>query len=274
MSKFIRLLIIVGLLAACPQLYAVTATEIYNDARRAYLNDRFNAAEEVFDNFIDTWPDHKLAESAHYYRTICSAHNLEEKMSDRKIELAEELEKAINSIDNKEADANIALAELTAEYALKGEFDWARMLQLTDRQLLRVLKKEWYPSPAESPLEVLKFSAEKLNDKSLSAELKANVAYVKARALWQLVLSPLPTDLNARIIKMWGDWPVHKSMVETLNTAFALGDSEIKKKIALLGFHFDCFRHKGVKSSCTSGLDWLSYLSERGISRQEVWCPR
>jgi hypothetical protein len=274
MSKFLRLIIIISLFSAWQQVYAVTATEIYNDARRAYLNDRFVAAEEIFDKFIDTWPDHQLAKSANYYRLVCSAHNLELKLAETRNELANELKTNIKKLEAGEDEAQIALAELTAEYAHKGDFNWDKMTKLTDEQLLRVLKKEWYCEPADSPLEVLKFSNKKLSQKSLSAELKANIAYVKARALWQLVLSPLPTDLNARIIEMWGDWPVHKGMVKALNTAFTLGDSEIKKKIALLGFHFDCFRHKGVKSSCTSGLDWLTYLSERGISRQEVWCPR
>ena len=274
MSKFMRLFIIFALSLVCTHLYGITATEVFNDAKRAYLNDRFVAAEELFANFIETWPEHSLARSADYYLIICSAHNLDQRIAAIKKESADKLLNEINSLEDDMSDSKIALAELAVNYVQKGDFAWDDMQKLSDDKLLRVLKKGWYPSPADSPLAVLKFVSPKLKEKSLSAELKASLAYIKALALWQMVLSPLPTDLNARIIKMWGDWPVHKSLAKTLNTAFTLGDSEIKKKIALLGYHFDCFRHKGVKSSCTSGLDWFSYLSERGISRQEVWCPR
>jgi hypothetical protein len=281
MEKVAKLLILTGMFFWSGNLFAITASEIYNDALRAYKLGNFSESEESFDRFLKTWPNHKLEKSARFHRTICKAKTIEQKQKAYTQQLVASLAADLASIKDDFSASELSQARLSLLQAEKknGSFSWNELKNLGNDDLNRILTNSNSMDPVHSPISALEFVNHRERNFYTDArpELIATLSILKARALWQLLLSPLSLNANARILKTWGDWPVHNSLDKSLRIGFAHGDIEQKKKIALLGFHFDCFRHKGVISSSNSSdlkSRWLTYLSERGTNLQEVWCPR
>ncbi|GAB4279426.1 MAG: hypothetical protein Kow0029_23290 [Candidatus Rifleibacteriota bacterium] len=241
----------------------------------------FAEAEEIFSTFIKTWPEHKLIEKAKYLRTLSQAKTLDYKVETYRKSLIDNLKAAENELspDYKAKDKLEIYLTINESFNYQSHQRWDEMKQMSDEALLTLLRRGWFPDPALNPIKTLEFVnyRESMCKKNTIAELKARLGLIKATALWQIFLSPLSLSANARILKTWGDWPVHNALIKALNDGFNFGNVDIKKKVALIGYHYDYFRDK---DSCANNKPsdlksrWFTYLSERGINLQEAWCPR
>jgi tetratricopeptide (TPR) repeat protein len=279
-KKAVQLIFILGLILCAARVQGITATEVFNDASRAFSQGKYSESEEIFSRFLRLWPEHKLAEEAQKKRLISKARNIEKAISDYAEKLGAEIENEIEKTAGELSDETRAEVQLALSYAKRAgrKYAWHEIANLPETTRNKIILREWYTEPASDPMGSLSFANELLKRQKdkLAPEIESRILLIKSYALWHLLLSPLPLRANARIIKTWGDWPVHTALDKSLRQGFNLANSDLKKKIALLGFHLDCFRHKEVLSSGSSGLNnrWLTYISERGIHRQEAWCPR
>ncbi len=278
--KAVQLFFIFGLVLCAAMAQAITATEVFNDAARAFSQGKYSESEEIFSRFLRLWPDHKLAEEAQKNLLISKARNIEKALFKHAEKLANEIEDELKKTEQDLSVETKAEVRLALSYARRAgrKYTWHEIANLSETTRNKIIVREWYTDPADDPMSSLSFANGilKSHKDKLTPEIESRILLIKSYALWHLLLSPLPLRANARIIKTWGDWPVHTALDKSLRQGFNLANSDIKKKIALLGFHLDCFRHKEVLSSGSSGLNnrWLTYISERGIHRQEAWCPR
>ena len=269
------------LLALAASAFCSTSEEVFNQAHRSYELGKYIEADEVFTRFLQGWPDHENADKARYLRLISRSRTIESRIEKDVKNVHQSLEQEYSALNKKFSDKELAEARLAVEYVQNGAkpYSWALLSNIPEEQLNIVLARGWHPEPGTQPIKVLEFvqSAERNNKNHSNSQLAARIQYLKALALWQLVLSPLAAEANSDIIKAWNDWPVHNALDKALRIGFNLGNSDIKKKVALLGLHFDCFRHKEALHGRLAGSlksRWFSYLSDRGINLQEAWCPR
>lgn len=274
---FITILLVLLVAGHC-DLNASTSQEVFDNGKRALDLGKFPESEEIFSGFIAGWPDHKLTGQAKFYRLLAKARQIESSIAKSAsllhAEMAEELarlEKDFSAKDLAEIKTAIEFARSHTEPQ-----GWEELARFSDADLKQALTWKWHGSPTANPVQTLKFANDRLaNFKNDSdPHLIAQINYLKALALWQIYLSPLSLEANAGILKTWNDWPVHNALEKAIRIGFNLGNRDIKKNVALLGFHYDCFRQRS--SAVSSGLKsrWLTYLSERGINLQEAWCPR
>ncbi|MFZ5949706.1 MAG: tetratricopeptide repeat protein [Candidatus Rifleibacteriota bacterium] len=279
-KKLVQLVILVAMVVQSTGLIAVSSTAVFDEAQRAFNLGNYTEAEEIFSRFIAAWPDHEKASQAKYHRLIARSRSANRILSEQASSLNQELTSELATIRKEFTDTELAEVEAAITYSgQSGNLTWEQLSRLTNNDLSGVISRQWYPDPAMSPLDTLKFANHWLarNNNDSDPQLKAAVSYIKALALWQMLLSPLSIEANSLILKTWEDLPVHSALDKAIRTSFDLGDIDLKKKVALLGFHFDWFRHKGlVQSGKASGLKsrWLTYLSQRGCNLQEAWCPR
>ncbi|MEW6711540.1 MAG: hypothetical protein AB1403_17085 [Candidatus Riflebacteria bacterium] len=279
-KKLVQFVILMAMVVQTTGLIAVSSTAVFDEAQQAFNLGNYTEAEEIFSRFIAAWPDHEKTSQARYHRLIARSRSTSRILSERAHSLTQELSSELATIKKEFTEAELAEVEAAISYSSQtGNLTWEQLSKLSDHDLSGVLSRQWHPDPAGSPLDTLNFANQWLskNNNHSDPQLKAMISYIKARALWQMLLSPLSTDANSLILKTWGDLPVHTAFNKAIRTSFDLGNIDLKKKVALLGFHFDWFRHKGfVQSGTTSGLKsrWLTYLSQRGYNLQEAWCPR
>jgi len=281
MKKVVQLVVVFILAAQAVSLFAADSTTTFTTGKRAFDLGKYSESVEILSGFIAAWPDHELVNEAKRIKLTARARTINDTIFRQNHSLYSELSSELEALRQEYSDKELREPILAVQYAAQGakEFSWENLKNFSNQDLIEVLRNKWHPEPFSAPIKVLEFvNFHEKNCKNHSdPELLALINYLKAQSLWQLLLSPLSLEANARILKAWGDWPVHDTLDQALRTGFNFGSPDIKKNVALLGFHFDCFRHKGVvSSSISSGLNsrWLSYLSERGINLQEAWCPR
>lgn len=283
MKKTLQFIASICLLLTVSSLYGITASEVFNDGKRAYSMGNYTESKEIFARFSKTWPTHKLAQKADFYKTICIAKTMDSLLKKHSEDLVKQLKENLAKLEKDYSPTELSEVKLAILHANKqgNKFSWEELKSTASDDLMKILQNGWHTSPSLAPIKTLEFiKFWEINSSANSAptpELKAKICHIKSLALWQLLLSPLSLDANARILKEWGYLPVHNTLDKSLSYGFSHGDIEQKKKIALLGFHFDCFRHKGIiQSRNLSDLKsrWLTYLTERGINFQEAWCPR
>ncbi|PKL48132.1 MAG: hypothetical protein CVV42_10765 [Candidatus Riflebacteria bacterium HGW-Riflebacteria-2] len=280
MKPYAKIIIMLALALITAQAFAITSSEIYSDGTRAFNSARWQEAEEIFTRFIDTWPDHMLKSKALYYKTIASTRNvtssINKTMSENAITWKAEMAKLqvdLPGTDLTELQVAIDIANRHNE-----EPDWQSLSQLKPIELKHYLQRGWHPDAAVEPMATLAWSNDwlKNNTSGLDPDLESRIQLLRARAFWQLSLSPLSLSANSVILKIWKCWPVHEHLQTALDRGFTTGDPEIKRQIALLGYHFDVFKDRGLLDTGPDNLKsrWYSYLSQRGINHQEAWCPR
>ncbi|MBU1109588.1 MAG: hypothetical protein KKB51_23095 [Candidatus Riflebacteria bacterium] len=280
MKKLSKYMAILTMVLITAQACAITASEIYSDGTRAFNNARWQEAEEVLARFISTWPDHRLRPQALYFKAIASTRNLTNSINTGLAssavtwneELAQ-LEKELPGQDLTELRVAIDIANQHNEQP-----SWKRLATLKPVELKHYLQRGWHPDASKDPMATLAWSNDwlKKNTSTLDPDLESRIHLFRAQSYWQLMLSPLSLDANSNILKSWGCWPVHSCLEKSLNRSFSTGCADVKRQIALLGYHFDFFRDRGLLGSRPVNLKnrWYSYLSERGINLQEAWCPR
>ncbi|PKL45236.1 MAG: hypothetical protein CVV41_03855 [Candidatus Riflebacteria bacterium HGW-Riflebacteria-1] len=280
MNNSAKLMILAIMLLMAVQSAAVTSTELYNDGTRAFNNARWQEAEEVLTRFIDTWPDHLLRPQALYYKAIASTRNVTGRINSSLASSAEQWKSELAQLKNDLPGKDLSELQVAIDIANRHneQPSWQALSDLKPVNLKHYLQRGWHPDSAAEPMAALSWSNDwlKKHTSTLDPDLESRIQLIRARAFWQLLLSPLSLNANSDILKTWGCWPVHNQLEKSLNRGFSTGSAEIKRHIALLGYHFDFFRERGVTgtSSATSKSRWYSYLSERGINLQEAWCPR
>ncbi len=281
MKKVVQLIMMFILAAQAVSLFAADSQTTFNNGKRAFDLGKYSESVEILSGFIAAWPDHELVHEARRIKLTARARTLNDTIAKLNQSLHKDLLGELEQLRKEFSDKDLREPMLAVQFISAGakEFSWENLKNFSNQDLTEVLRNKWHPEPFLAPIQVLEFvNYHEKNCKNHSdPELLALINYLKAQSLWQLLLSPLSLEANARILKTWGNWPVHNSLDQALRTGFNFGSPDIKKNVALLGFHFDCFRHKGVvSSSISSGLNsrWLTYLSERGINLQEAWCPR
>lgn len=281
MKKAVHYFFVFILLALSASAFGLSSDDLFQNGKTAFDMGNYSESAEIFSRFIAAWPDHKLVDDARLLRLNARSRTIAQQISTQNQELYREMSQELELLQKKFSNKDLAEATLAVQYAARGAlpYSWEDLKNISNQDLNTILQHKRHPEAFSAPIQVLEFIHFRDNNNKSQSDphLQALISYLKAQALWQMLLSPLSAEANARILKTWGDWPVHNALDQALRTGFNLGSPEIKKNVALLGFHFDCFRHKGlVKSSISSGLNsrWLTYLSERGTNLQEVWCPR
>lgn len=279
-----KTVIIIALLAVMTLMSgiasAITAPEVFNEGKRAFDSGRWQEANEVFDHFMETWPQDKLVNDALYYFAISSARLLDDKTSKYRNSLTDSLTATIASLSKELPEKDLAELKVAVKIAKAKTTPttWEELSSLSSIELKHYLNRGWYPDPGKSPIEALSWIFEwtRACKSVIEPELESNIALIKARALWQIMLSPLSMSANFNILKTSGCLPVHSSFENALRIGFNKGNPVIKRELALLGYHYDCLKSGGFAKSTVSPVKsrWYTYLAERGINLQEAWCPR
>ena len=280
MKSYAKIIIMLALALTTAQSFAITSSEIYSDGLRAFNNARWQEAEEIFARFIETWPDHVLKSRALYHKTLASTRNMtgliNKTLSDKSENWQQEL--AQLKVDLPGQDLTELQVAIDIANRLNEKPDWQILSSLKPVDLKHYLQRSWHPDAAAEPMAALAWSNEwlKKHTSRLDPDLEGRIQLIRARAFWQILLSPLSLGANSDILKVWKCWPVHEHLQKALDRGFTTGDPEIKEQIALLGYHFDFFKERGLigTSSTSPKSRWYSYLSERGINHQEAWCPK
>lgn len=260
--------------------FAVTAPELFNDGKKAFNNGRWQECEEVMNRLNSTFPDHLLAVEARYYKTLASIRNHE---TINKTILDSNISQWKQSLETFKKDfprrdlSELEIAIITAEN--KKPETWQHMESLSPVQIKHYINRNWHPDPTATPKETLIWAntwLKKHTPRSLEPELLGKISLLQAKAMWNFLLSPLSMNANSDILKVCECWPVHTRFEQTLKTGFESGSPDTKREIALLGYHYDYFRLRGVVRSDVPDLKsrWLTYLTERGLNHQEAWVPR
>lgn len=280
MNKFAKHIILIVMLLTAAQISAVTSTELYNDGTRAFKNARWQEAEEILTRFIDTWPDHLLRPQALYYKAIASTRNVNGRINASLASSAETWKNELTKLKSELPGQDLSELQVAIDIANRHneQPSWKALSDLKPAELKHYMQRGWHPDSTTDPMAALAWSNDwlKKHTSALDPDLESRMQLVRAQAFWQLLLSPLSLNANSDILKAWGCWPVHNQLEKSLNRGFITGSADLKRQIALLGYHFDFFRERGLTdtSSATSKSRWYSYLSERGINLQEAWCPR
>ena len=151
----------------------------------------------------------------------------------------------------------------------------SNVANLTSDRLAHLLARNVLPAPADDPRGTLDWIGE-WNAKhggTASETVRAFLELRKAKALWQIVLSPLPAARMEERLKKSGDFPPAQALVRSLRKAYGAGDPDTKREAALLGV---CAANlPAVARYARSDLHaWEAYLGDRGNFRDEAWCPR
>ncbi|KAF1083075.1 MAG: hypothetical protein GQF41_0842 [Candidatus Rifleibacterium amylolyticum] len=280
MKLYLKKVIMLILVLAAAQSFAITSSEIYSDGTRAFNSARWQEAEEIFARFIETWPDHILKPKALYYKTIAATRNMtgsiNKTLADNAAIWRSELSQLQTELPGQDLTELKVAIDIANRYNEKP--DWNSLGNLNPVELKHYLQRNWHPDATSEPMAALAWSNDWLKKHSspMDPDLESRIQLIRARAFWQILLSPLSLCANSDILKLWRCWPVHEHLQKALDRGFATGDPELKKQIALLGYHFDFFKGRGLIGISTASLKsrWYSYLSERGINHQEAWCPK
>jgi hypothetical protein len=280
MKRYAKKLTLLALALIASQALAISDSEIYSDGTRAFNHARWQEAEEIFTRFIDTWPDHILKSKALYYKTIASTRNVTNRINKSLAESATIWRDEMSRLKTELPGQDLTELQVAIDIADRHNSnpDWQSLSELKPVELKHYLQRGWHPDPAAEPMAALAWSNDWLKKYTsrLDPDLESRILLLRARSFWQLLLSPLSLSANSDILKVWKCWPVHEHLQKALERGFTTGDPELKRQIALLGYHFDFFKGRGVIGTRLANPEsrWYSYLSQRGITHQEAWCPR
>jgi hypothetical protein len=280
-KSFSKLAVVLSIIfSGITSCYGVTPTELFNDAQRAFSLGHWQESRDMFDRFLETWPDHKLKFEALYKRTLSDTRNENEETKRLKSKKLEEWQKNLEILKDEMPNRDYAEIEIALKSESFSHKDWSSsdFSTISPDRLLHMINRGFAPSPFEYPMRTLEWIKDWRNGfkQSVKPALEAQLSYLQALALWQILLSPLPKQNNNSILKTWGYWPVHKAFEEALDRGFSKGSPSLKRELALLGYHYEYFSHNFLSSKNEEPLrnKWYTYLSARGINPREAWCPR
>lgn len=278
--KKTKLILLVIMTFLSNEAFSITASEVFDNGKRAFDSCRWHEAEEFFGRFIKTWPDSKLVPQALHMQTTASTHTLEPRVQSFKDLITCQWQESLAKLSATMPKQDFTDLKVAIKIATERNFPttWREFDDIAPVELHHYLRKNWHPDPHSTPLETLRWSSEWLakNAAELSPDLQSRVYLLQIRALWQLLLSPMAISANASEIEAFGFMPVHTSFEKILIKGFSRACPDIKREIAMFGYHYDSLRRGMGKHQAfplTSG-KWYDYLHQRGFDTREAWCPK
>lgn len=256
----------------------ITPGEVFEQGRRAFHLGHWLEAKECFLKFSESWPTHQLAPHALYYRSMAEA-RLEPSIPEEQAkQTIASLSAIIKALGERLPEADLLELKAQLEHHQKKSGltvgTPTASLDLPPDQLTHALNRGWIPFEKQDPISTLAWIKSWLerHDKNSLPPLVSRLQLLRAKALWQLRLSPLPTEAFLTTLRSWGDWPVQNALDRSLKAAFENGDLDTKREAALLGVSSDFLRFQNTSKH--KDTLWVRYLRERGINFSEAWCPR
>lgn len=281
MKKLIfTIMILILFMALGNDASAITALEVFNDGTRAFNNGRWQECEEIFIRFGSVWPDHDRRFEALYYQTLAATRTINSKLEKQRQEMAGAWSNALNTLKTDLSSKDFTEIEAAIEFATNGKPQtWKVLDGFSPQQLKHFLSRSWHPDPQQTPIETIQWAynwSKKHTIDSLAPELVGKISLLKSLAFWQIVISPLSNAANSNILNVCEGWPVHTALEKELRVGFTNGNTDIKRDIALIGYHYEYFKNKGIlrPDGPLPTNRWLIYLKERGLNLKEAWCPR
>ncbi len=268
-------------MAALPaRTLAIEPEDVFQTGHRAFLLGHWNEAVDAFSRFLDRWPGHPACAEAVLYRLLGESRSgFDRVRRDYDERRVASLTAGMAFVRQKLPDADLTELEV--------ELDCARMrldpsaslassvANLSPDRLAHLLNRNILPAPAADPRGTLDWIAgwKAKHGGTASETIRASLELRKAKALWQIVLSPLPAARMEERLKKDGDFPAAQALVRSLRKAYGTGDPDTKREAALLGV---CAANlPAVARYARSDLRaWEIYLGDRGNFRDEAWCPR
>jgi hypothetical protein len=258
--------------------WSITPGEVFEDGRRAFILGNWLEAREQFQRFNDTWPHHHLAPLSLYFRTLSEVRIDKGYDPEQTREKIASLSWTIKALSDQlpSADLNQLKTEIDFLKSRIGQ-DTASVtltLGVSPEHLRHALDRGWMPFSESQPLKAIDWIRQwlKINAHHAPLELQGRLELLKAKALWQFRLSPLPTQALMSTLESWGEWPVQEAVDRSLKQAFKKGNTQTKRETALLGVSSDYVK-SGKRSNFLQS-HWMRYLQEKGINFTEAWCPR
>jgi len=269
-----------SLIAANSQVWAVTPDDIFQRGHRAFLLGHWQEAANGFTRFLETWPGHKLQAESKMYLLLSEsragfAHVRREYEESRLASLTGGLAYLRQKLP--EAD----LTELEVEHQiLRSRLDPTNasapaVLALLPEQLAHFMKRDVLPAPVDDPKGTLQWIRgwKARHEKKSPGSLLATLDLWKAKALWQILLSPLPASRLEAELKEMGEFPVRAAFMRSLQHAFTKGEPDVKREAALLGV-CSTVLISGDRHNLCFIKTWKTYLDDRGNHLERAWCPR
>jgi len=270
----------VSMIALPARTLAIEPDDVFQTGRRAFLLGHWDEAVDAFSRFLDRWPGHPSCAEAVLYRLLGESRSGFDRVRRAYDEQrVASLTAGLAFVRQKLPDADLTELEV--------ELDCARMRlepsaglassvsNLPPERLTHLLERNILPAPADDPRGTLDWIREwkAKHGGTASETIGASLELWKAKALWQVVLSPLPAAAMEERLKRDGDFPPAQALVRSLRKAYGTGDPDTKREAALLGVCAASL--PAVARYARSDLRvWETYLADRGNFRDEAWCPR
>lgn len=280
-------LFVILVLSFSLECQAITPGEVYENGRRAFLLGNWLEAREQFSRFNEAWPTHPLAPQSLYYRTMADV-RYERAVNDLETRnKIGSLTAVMKALTDRLPEADVREIQVEIEY-LQNRIPGiptatpTTSLDMTPVQLSHALNRGWIPFPHQNPMATLDWLRTWMerHAKDVPPPLFGRLHLLRAKALWEIFLSPLPTSAFFSTLKSKGEWPIKSALERSLKLAFENGDPEIKREVALLGVSSEILKSK-LESNYELQLNqlpnrskWLKYLLERGVNFSEAWSPR
>lgn len=271
---------VVAMMALPPRVCAIAPEDVFQTGRRAFLLGHWNEAVDAFSRFLDRWPGHPSCPEAVLYRLLGESRaGYDRVRRDYDERRMASLTAGLTFLKQKLPDADLTELEVEQD-CVRMRLDPSASLatsvaNLPPDRLAHFLKRNVLPAPADDPRGTLLWIGEwrAKHGGEASGTIRASLELLKAKALWQIVLSPLPAAGMEERLKRDGDFPPALAMVRSLREAFHNGDQDAKREAALLGV---CSSSLPAVARHAAGdlRAWKTYLDDRGNFRDEAWCPR
>jgi len=258
----------------------ITPEEVFQDGRRAFELGHWAEAKEHFYLFGQSWPSHPLVVQALLLESLSElrARPAEDTLAkaDRLASLSVRLKLFREKLPGQE------LSEL--ETALQVETSGASLLAtgtgilaFPPKKLDHLLNRNLIQNPSQDPIGTLSWIRQwrRRYPSGYPAGLVGKLEMMRSKALWILLLSPLPARKSSAILKTWGAWPLGVALNRSLNKAFQDGSLDVKREASVLGVSVDwILKNRKENQGLQEDSKWMRYLRERGIHEAEAWVPR
>jgi len=271
---------VVGMAGLPARALAIEPEDVFQTGRRAFLLGHWNEAVDAFSRFLDRWPGHPSCPEAVLFRLLGESRSgFDRVRHDYDERRVASLTAGLAFVRQKLPDADLTELEVELDCARMRLDPSARLASsvanLSSDRLAHLLKRNVLPAPADDPRGTLDWIGEwkKKHGGTASGTTRATLELWKAKALWQIVLSPFPAAAMEERLKRDGDFPPALALVRSIREAFKNGDPDTKREAALLGVC--AARLPAVARHARTELDaWETSLDDRGTFRDEAWCPR
>ncbi|HNW34394.1 MAG TPA: hypothetical protein PKM25_05640 [Candidatus Ozemobacteraceae bacterium] len=269
-----------SVIAANSPAWGITPDDVFQTGQRAYLLGHWQEAASGFRRFLETWPGHKLQAESNRYLLLSEARagfaHVQREYEESRLA---SLTSGLAFLKQKLPEADLTELEVERQVLNSRLFpvnaSTPAVLTLLPEQLAHFMKRDVFPAPADDPRGTLTWihGWKARHGNKAPAPLLATLDLWRAKALWQILLSPLPASRLEPDLKSMGEYPVHGAFIRSLKQAFRNGEPDVKREAALLGVCSAMLASDNRHDLC-SIKEWKTYLDDRGNHLEGAWCPR